>query len=255
MSSYRSYRESRSRAFAANLLPRAKNDLVVPDLAFSLPESELPSPLGTIRAMARGRTVVALSPMAYVKPVYWPKSDHALYERYVRQMALALSSLCLRGCFLVVACSSMGDDESVVPDLMEHLGGEMKDGYGGQIYFPAIKTWREFVAVLRDADYLIATRLHATILGFVSQTPTIAISYDPKVDWVMEDLHQTDFLLHFDKFTAEDLLKVFDRIKVRRDAVVEQIASYRKGIFSNPDSARQYDFLGGLALRHHQCHP
>jgi polysaccharide pyruvyl transferase WcaK-like protein len=255
MCTYRSYRETRSRAFAASILSRAKNDLVVPDLAFSLPESELPAPLGTIRAMARGRPVIALSPMAYVKPVYWPKSDHALYERYVRQLALALSSLCRRGCFLVVACSSMGDDESVIPDLLAHLGEEMRGDFDGQIYFPAIKTWRSFVAVLRDTDYLIATRLHATILGFVSQTPAVAISYDPKVDWVMEDLHQTDYLLHFDKFTAEDLLRVFDRIKVRRDAVVEQIASYRKGIFASPDSARQYDFLAGLALRHHQCHP
>ena len=108
--------------------------------------------------------------------------------------------------------------------------------------------------MLRDVDYLIASRLHGTILGFVSLTPAIAISFDPKVDWVMEDLHQTDYLLHFQDFTADDVLNAFDRMKVRRDAVVEQIASYRQEILSSSASARQYDFLAELALRHHQAH-
>ena len=111
-----------------------------------------------------------------------------------------------------------------------------------------------YVAVLRDVDYLIASRLHGTILGFVSQTPAVAISFDPKVDWVMEDLHQTDYLLHFQDFTAEDVLNAFDRLKVRRDAVVEQIASYRQEIFSAPLPRGNMTSLAGLALRHHQSH-
>ncbi len=201
--------------------------------------------------MARGRPVIALSPMAYAKPGNWPTSNRALYDRYVQQLAIALSCLSRRGYFLVVVCSSLGDDESVIPDLLGRLDDEMKCSLEGQVHIPTIKTWRDLVAVLRDVDYLIASRLHGTILGFISQTPAVAISFDPKVDWVMEDLHQTDYLLHFQDFTAADVLDAFDRIKVRRDAVVEQIASYRKEIFSTSASARQYDFLAGLALRHH----
>ena len=204
--------------------------------------------------MARGRPVIALSPIAYVKPGNWPNANRALYDRYIQQLAIALSCLSRRGCFLVVACSSLGDDESVIPDLLERLDGDMKRSLDGQIHFPTIKTWRDLVAVLRDVDYLIASRLHGTILGFVSQTPAVAISFDPKVDWVMEDLHQTDYLLHFEDFTAEDVLKAFDRLKVYRDAAVEQIVSYRREIFSTPASARQYDFLAGLALKHHRAH-
>lgn len=70
----------------------------------------------------------------------------------------------------------------------------------------------------------------------------------------MEDLHQADYLLHFQDFTAEDVLNVFDRMKVCRDPVVEQIASYRQGVFSTSASAGQYDFLAGLALSHHHSH-
>ena len=251
---YRSFRETKSRAIAASLLPRATNDSVVPDLAFSLPDSELPSPIGGIRTMARGRPVIALSPIAYARPGSWPTPNRALHDRYVQQMAQVLSCLTRQGYFLIVVCSSLGDDESVIPDLLGRVDDEMKCSLYGQIHLPTIKTWRDLVAVLRDTDYLIASRLHGTILGFVTQTPAVAISFDPKVDWVMEDLKQTDYLLHFQDFTAEDVLNAFKRIKARRDAVVEQIASYRQGILSTSASARQYDLLAGLALKHHQSH-
>jgi polysaccharide pyruvyl transferase WcaK-like protein len=204
--------------------------------------------------MARGRPVIALSPIAYVKPGHWPNPNRAFYDRYVQQLARTLSCLSRRGCLLVVVCSDIGADETVIPDLLERLDDNTRRSLDGQLHFPAIKTWRDLVAVLREVDYLIASRLHGTILGFVSQTPAVAISFDPKVDWVMEDLHQTDYLLHIQDFTAEDVLDAFDRLKVRRDAAMEQIASYRQGIFFSSASARQYDLLAELAMGHYQSH-
>jgi polysaccharide pyruvyl transferase WcaK-like protein len=249
---YRSYRDTKSRAIAASLLPRAMKDSIVPDLAFSLPDSELPSPVAGIRTMARGRPVVALSPIAYGKPGNWPIPDLALHDRYVQQLAQVLSCLSRRGYFLIVVCSSLGDDEGVIPDLLERLDDEVKRNLDGQVYVPTIKNWKDFVALLRDADYLVASRLHGMILGFMTQTPAVAISFNPKVDWVMEDLGQTDYLLQIRDFTAEEVLERLDRIKVRRNVVVEQIASYPKGIFSL--SARQYDTLAGLVLAHQESH-
>jgi len=249
---YRSFREERSRAIVAGFFPRAKNDPIVPDLAFSLPDSELPPAAGAIRRLARGRPVVVLSPISYAKPGSWPTPDRALYDRYVRQMAQVISRLSRQGYFMVVACSSLGDDETVVPDLMSCIDGDLKDNLEGQVYFPTIGTWRDFVATLRDSDALIASRLHGTILGFVTRTPVVAISFDPKVDWVMEDLNQTESLLHFRDFNAEDVLRALERINSRRDTVVSQITSYRQEVFSTSGSTRQYAFLAGLAVNHHQ---
>jgi polysaccharide pyruvyl transferase WcaK-like protein len=249
MSCYRSYRDWHSRAILAKLVSSAASDSVVADLAFSMPDSELPPPTGAIRKLARGRPVVVLSPMAYAKPLNWPTPNRALYDRYVQQMARVLRGLTREGYFVVVACSSLGDDETVIPDLMGGLGDEVTPSLDGQIHFPPVKTWKDFVAVMRDADYLVASRLHGTILGFVAQTPAVAISVDPKVDWVMEDLGQTDSVLQFRDFTAEDVLSAIERIKVHRDAVVERIASYRQGVLLA--SQQQYDSLARLALAHH----
>ncbi len=221
MCCYRSFRETKSRAIAASLFPPVMNDPVVPDLAFSLPMAfELPSHREGIRKLARRRPVIAFSPMAYAKPTDWPTPDLPLHDRYVQQMAQLLSSLIRRGYFVVVACSSLGDDESVFPDIARRLEDEVRQSMQAQIHLPKIKTWRELVAVLRDADCVIASRLHGTILGFVAQIPAVAISVDPKVDWVMEDLHQTDYLMHIRNFTAEDVLDAIDRIIEDKHALV-----------------------------------
>lgn len=244
LASYRSYRDKNSREIAAGLLPRAAEDPVVPDLAFSLPSSELPSAAG-IRAMARGRTIVAISPIAYAKPGSWPFPDSPRYDCYLQRMTRVVAQLLERGYFLVLAWSGLPDD-TVISELLGRLDDEAKKKLDGQMYIPAIATWKDLVASLRDVDFLIASRLHSAILGFVTQTPVVAISFDPKVDWVMEDLGQTDHLLQIRDFTAEDVVEALDRVERRRNAVMEQIRSYRHRIL--PVCALQYDAVVALAI-------
>ena len=182
---YRSYRDKHSREIAAGLLGRRAVDVVVPDLAFSLPPTELPKPTA-IRAISQQRTVIAISPIVFAKSGKWPTEDDVLHDRYLTEMAEVLSQLLRRDCFLVMACSSLFDDESVIPQLFERLDDESKKRLAGQIHIPIISSWKDFVATLRDVDLLIASRLHSTILGFISEIPTVAISFDPKVEWLMQ---------------------------------------------------------------------
>lgn len=244
MARYRSYRDPHTREIAAGLLGRAARDSVVPDLAFSLPSSELPQPAG-IRSISQGRTVVAISPISFAKPGSWPHQDHAVYDRYLGEMARVVSQLLARGYFLVMVWSSLGADKGVVSELLGRLDERSQKRLASQVYIPEIATWKDLVALLFDVDFLVASRLHSTILGFATQTPTVAISFDPKVDWVMEDVGQTDYLLQIRDFKAEDVIGSLDRIELRRDAVVAQIASYRNQIVSA--SALQYDGLAKLA--------
>ena len=248
MARYRSYRDRNSREIAAGLLQRAAGDSVVPDLAFSLPASELPPPAG-IRSIAQGRTVVAVSAIAFAKPGSWPYQDSALYGHYLQQMARVVGQLLERGYFVVMIWSSRMD-ESVIAELLACLDPESKKRVGRQVYVPAITTWKDIVALLLDVDFLIASRLHSTILSFVSQKPTIAISFDPKVDWVMEDLGQTDYLLQIRDFAAEDVIEALERIELHRDSITGEIGSYRRRIPSV--SASQYDTLAELAMASHR---
>src|SRR5207249_8273138 len=103
--------------FAMGLLQCAAKDPIVPDLAFSLPSSEIPQSVSN-RAIAQDRPTVAISPIAFAKPRRWPSEDRALYDRYVGEMARVVSQLLDRGYFLVIVCSSLWDDESAITDIL-----------------------------------------------------------------------------------------------------------------------------------------
>ncbi len=243
MARYRSYRDKNSREIAAGLLRRATADAIVPDMAFSLPSSELPPP-ARIRSLAQDRRIIAISPIAYAKPGIWVYEDAALYDRYLEEMARVMRQLLQRDYFLVIVWSGVGDDDRIVPEILERLDRDSKQKAARQMHIPVIRCWKDLVASLQEADFLIASRLHSTILGFITQKPTIAISFDPKVDWVMQDLGQTDYLLHIRDFTAADVIEALDRITPRKDVVVKQIASYRQRILAA--SSLQYDKLAEL---------
>lgn len=245
MARYRSYRDKRSREVAAHLFQRAASDSIVPDLAFSLPPSELPLPAG-IKSISQGRSLVAISPIAFARPESWPSPNRALHERYIHQMTDVVSQLLHRGCFLVIVCSSLGDDERVIPDILERLDDEAKELVARQIYIPRVTTWKDLAAYLGDVDLLISSRLHSAILGFLTQTPTVAISFDPKVDSVMEDLNQTENLLHIGDFTAKGVMEALDRIERRSTLVQKQVATHMDEIRSV--CALQYDAVAGFVM-------
>jgi polysaccharide pyruvyl transferase WcaK-like protein len=242
MARYRSYRDQGSKQVAVGLLQRAARDTVVPDLAFAIPSSEMPRPSG-IRLISQGRKVVALSLIAYAKPQSWPHANRPLYDRYLLQMTDVVSQLLERGYFLVIVWSSRMD-QSVIAELFEGLGPESKKRLAHQMQAPAIASWKDLVALLLDADCLIASRLHSTILGFLAGKPTIAVSFDRKVDAVMEDLGLTDYLLQIGDFEAKDVMDAVDRAQLHRLSIIERIVSYQHQTLSN--AARQYDLLARL---------
>jgi polysaccharide pyruvyl transferase WcaK-like protein len=245
MARYRSYRDINTRRIAARLWRRAAGDPVVPDMAFSLPSSELPPP-APIRQISRGRPVVAISPIAYGKAGAWPYENAALYSRYLQELVGITSQLLQRDYFLLFVYSCLGADDPLVSEILQRLDEDSRRRAARQTHVSAIRTWKDLIAQLRDADFLIASRLHSTILAFVAQTPTVAISFDPKVDWVMQDLGQTDYLLHIQDFTARDVIRALERVKQQKDCVTNQLRCYPLGIQSA--FARQYDALARLAI-------
>ena len=246
LASYRSYRDENTRRIAAGIVDAAASDPVVPDLALGIQHSES-GQKSRIQTLSQGRTIVAVSPIAYAKPKTWPRQDHATHDRYLQEMAKVLSRLAERDYYIVMVWSSLGDDDNVVPRMLEKLNDAERKNLADCMYIPGIRTWQELVSLLQEADFLLASRLHSTILGFVTQTPTIAISFDPKVDWVMEDVGQTDYLLHIHDFKAEDVLDALDRLRTMENSVATRISSYKRGIRNAFD--RQYDVLAELANR------
>lgn len=222
----RSFREAHSRELAAQLLPAAANDPVVPDLAFSLPDAALPAPRVLAMRVER-RPVVAVSPIAYANPAYWPAGNHALYKRYLGELAQLIESLEKRGATVLLVWSSLNDRASVVPELLACVEPGLRAVLELRLAQTEIACWQDFVAILRSVDCLVASRLHSVILAAVAETPAVALSFDPKVNWVMEDLAQQDALLSIASFTALEVVGAVECVLAGRADRAQALAAYR----------------------------
>ena len=243
-SCYRSYRDEESKQIASGFFRHAANDSVVPDLAFGLPESEFPKP-SAFEVPTTTKAIVAISPIIYAKPGFWPLSDRSLYEQYLDKLAEAVTHLLQADSFLIFLWSARSD-ESAIPELISRLDAKSMGRLQGQALFPNPATWKELLALLRSAEYLIASRLHSSILGFVAQVPVVAISFDAKVDRVMEDLGQTEALLQIASFEASDVIETLKMLEMHRDEVIGKLRAYLRQ--SLEASGRQYEALARIAI-------
>ncbi len=241
---YRSYRDGQTKTAASHLLRIAESDAVVPDLAFAVPLAE-PDPAWREEPIRRASKVVAISPIVFMKPGLWPCQDLVIYQRYVRELSLAIRGLLERDYEIVFVWSALSD-KAVIPDLMTQLKDLSGISFETKIRVSTVATWREFVRTVHGADVLIASRLHSVILGCVSGAPLLAISFDPKVDWVMADLGQTQNLLQIATFTAADIIGACEQALGNSKEIRQSLNSYvtRAGSLS----AEQYDFLAELTL-------
>ena len=240
--SYRSYRDENSKAIASALSRRAAKDPVVPDLAFCLPESDIPVAVN-LRPLANGRRIVAISPIIFGKPGVWPSPDAAVFDRYMSEMTAIVSHLLDRDDFIVFVWSG-SSDQGLIAEIISRVESESRRKLDAQAYIAHLEQWKDLVAVLRSTDVMIASRLHSTLLGLLAQIPVVAISFDKKVDWAMQQLGQQDALLHIRDFTSSMVLETLNLVELRRERIVRELISQREHALRA--STMQADEIGHL---------
>lgn len=76
----------------------------------------------------------------------------------------------------------------------------------------------EILTLIRNAEFVVAMRLHALIYSAISDTPAIALSYDTKVKDFMRMTHQQT-CLDVEAVDTEKLLTMVQTISVNREAL------------------------------------
>ena len=237
---YRSFRDQNSRQIASSMYAASADDPVVPDVALGLSAEEIEADPEIIRRAA-GRPVTVISPIVYDDPERWPSGDKRRYARYVAELCALVTALLERGTFVVLAWSASAD-QSAIAKVLERMDRRALAKAADRLYVPKIDGWRRLLNALKAADVVIASRLHSVIFSAVAKKPTIAISFDPKVDWLMEDLGQTQYLLRIRDFKAGEVLEKVERLQQEREAVMAQMEGYQRAI--SPAFAKQYDAVG-----------
>jgi polysaccharide pyruvyl transferase WcaK-like protein len=235
---YRSYRDERSRQLVATFR-HVGRDRVVPDLAFSLTGRGCIPP---VRPLPSARGVVGIAPIAFRDPRFWPNPDRPVYVHYIRTLAEFVSSL-MRSGYSIVMFYSDRMDRRAVDDLVRALNAD-----ASLLHLPArpeLRTVADLRAQIETFDYVVASRLHSVILSHAAAKPTLAISFDPKVDTHMGEFDQRSYCLDIHTVDALSLIEAFDELR----AESRRIAAHLTCVLPRyRDALRvQYDrVFGGL---------
>jgi polysaccharide pyruvyl transferase WcaK-like protein len=217
--SYASFRDSRTAA-QVDALRLSSSTIVVPDLAFSYDGSApTPRPLASAE-----RPTVALSPIAFLDPASWPAKDRRAYAAYVEQV-VTLGRRLLEGGWNVILCTSDSPDIKTADEVYARVLSHSESRLEGRLVRADTPHLGAFLESLRVADVVIASRLHGVILAHLVGTPTIALSYDWKVDEHMRVMELERYRFPIGSFDANAVTRTAEAMLAEKEALSEAIAA------------------------------
>jgi polysaccharide pyruvyl transferase WcaK-like protein len=213
---YASFRDDRTAA-RVHTLELSPSTRVVPDLAFSHREGRAEQ-----RAEARGgRRTVVVSPMAFLDPISWPTKDEAAYETYLAKIVDLVTGL-LDSDLAVVVCTSDTPDMRAAARIVEALP-QLESLRKGTYVLRTTDTTEELFAAFREADVVVASRLHGLILANLVGKPTIALSYDWKVDEHMRSVGLEGFAFGIESFEPREVALAIQEALLSRASLTDAL--------------------------------
>lgn len=212
---------------------------IAPDLAYAL---DLPPGAD---APPETQGPIAVIPMAYSHPDQWPDADVEVYSRYLDEMFNIVSRLSRRGRAVHLLTTTVSFDNVVIDELRERMEREGVRQGSPLVEYRDVETVEELMQELSDVRAVVASRFHATLLSTLLRKPVVAVSYDPKVDALMDDLGLGSFCFGADDFSGEDIVRALETVlseEVRlRKRLLEKTREYRREL--------DRQFASVLALR------
>jgi polysaccharide pyruvyl transferase CsaB len=108
-------------------------------------------------------------------------------------------------------------------------------------------TFRTLLDTVATSELVIGMRLHSLIFAAAAGVPSVALSYDPKVDAFMAETGQTDALIDIKQFNTEDLAHLLQHVwetrSARASALAGRLPIYRSNAKKNADIALNLEKL------------
>lgn len=148
---------------------------------------------------------------------------------------------------VLVSIRSWMDDEKLINELSKFLNYLIDEGKN--IVFMPMQTPRDtdisekiasnlkstkiidekypveiLMGLMKNADFIVAMRLHAMIYAIHQNVPFIGLSYDPKTETLLKDFDES-INIDVDSINYDDLIKAYNYIKDNREAFISNLSA------------------------------
>ena len=237
----RSFRDRRSLELARRAGFRGAAE-VLPDLAFSLPRPAQQDP----QSRGHGRTVAV--GLLYYRFHYQAQSRgggaaEAARLRYLDGIADLMIRLVGAG-YVVKVIIGDTQDLQVAADVEARLLARGFDIKENPAYINGNDTQTTFVQLLEQlasVDFVIGSRFHNIVLGLFLCRPVLALSYEEKIEELMQEYGLGEFCRTLDEFQVDDTMEMLQKLEARggvlRGVIASRTQQHRQQL------ERQYDAI------------
>jgi polysaccharide pyruvyl transferase WcaK-like protein len=201
----RSYRDRSTKRYLESVGIQTDGDLVLPDLAFSLPEASLPK-----REFNDGRPIVGLGLME--SPGRYSGTSDETHRAYIEALVAFAGWLIGRGYGVRVLVGDYSTDLQTKQEFGDLLR-ERTPGAEEHVVDDPISSVDELLSQIASTNLVVATRFHGVLLALLCGTPAICISVHEKSDALMSAMGLTEYCLHMNSLTADELIETFRRLE------------------------------------------
>lgn len=146
-----------------------------------------------------------------------------LYYEKIRDMAIFFIEKGYRVTFISF-CENEGDNEAI-----EVISKTISDDYKNNISKYSYKfNMEETLSLIAASEFVIATRFHSMILGWVYNKPVFPIAYSDKMTNVIKDLDFKGFYTNINKIEYLDPKEVFAAMTTNRIDISRQVKNAAK---------------------------
>jgi len=218
LAAYRSYRDEGSKKLVESM-GVAANGCIVPDLAYSLPDTKLCS--GSI--LSSIVPVVGINPLPFFDARYWYKSDRRAYERYVKQIAGFATRLISEGYKILMFPTQLHADPLVIEDVRSSMIALGLTSVDTHLIAVPVSTEEDLFSAISKTDVVVATRFHGILISFLLHKPVLGIAYQPKSRELMDQMRQAEYVLDINQLDSALLMERFRSLLANREVIVKTI--------------------------------
>jgi polysaccharide pyruvyl transferase WcaK-like protein len=235
---YRSCRDESSGRQVQRLGLRGEN-IVVPDLAYSLKMPKLPVP-----AAPPSNRVVGINPIPFFHENLWHKANPRLYQHYIQTQADFASWLIDRGYSVQFFPTQLRADPAAIEDIVRLLEQKRPGSTGYSVVDPPLRSSDDLISAMSRMDVIVAARYHGVLISHLLHKPVLAVSYHQKTTDLMERMGQSACTLDIDECNLEALTERFQFLELQISAIEAELERRVPSCRTVLDS--QYERVFGL---------
>lgn len=206
-------REQHSLDYLSRVLGIKNKVKFCPDMAFTLDDTD--STLNSQADFKQRNPIVAITLRQWDFP---DAANKQAQKRKQREYLDNFKKICYTiyrdwGGSIIAFCQSRGpghfeDDRIITKKFVQYLQDTIPAENLHFIDLPETTHPNEIIDILKNVDFLIATRFHSAIFGLVAGTPVISISYQQKGSGIMDSLGLKEFNVNISDFDSEKVINM-----------------------------------------------